>query len=425
MAIQRLRGTQDIVPGEIEKWHYLEEQIRKICAVYGYQEIRTPIFEATELFQRGVGETTDIVNKEMYTFLDKKQRSLTLRPEGTAAVCRAYVENKLYTQTLPVRMYYQGPMFRYENPQAGRYRQFHQFGVEVLGSDDPLIDAEVIQLLWDFFQRLGLRGLEVHINSVGCPECRLEHREKLQGFLEEKIEKLCQDCKVRFEKNPLRILDCKNQTCQELTKGAPTTLDTLCLFCREHFESVQNYLNVSGLDYSINPKMVRGLDYYQKTAFEVMAEGIGAQSAICGGGRYDGLVKEIGGPQTPGIGFAVGMERILALMENQKIDLESLEENKVIIITLGEKAEIEGFKFLKELRKENIPTLMALTGKSLKSQMKYTDRMGANYALIIGEEELNRNVITLRNMKLGTQDEISKDKVKEFILAHLNEECEI
>lgn len=420
MLIKRPKGTQDIIPGTVEKWHYLEEQIRKVCQEYGYQEIRTPVFEATELFQRGVGETTDIVNKEMYTFLDKGQRSITLRPEGTASICRAYVENKLYAQTLPVKLYYLGPMFRYENTQAGRYRQFHQFGIEVLGAENPLVDAEVIQLLWDFLQGLGLQGLEVHINSVGCPHCRAVHKEKLQTFLEDRKDKLCSDCQSRLERNPLRILDCKNKDCQALTVEAPTTLDTLCQDCREHWESVQHYLNMGDIDFKINPKLVRGLDYYQKTAFEVMAKGIGAQSAICGGGRYDGLVEEIGGPSTPGIGFAVGLERILAAMQSQNIEIEDADKNSVMVAVLGDKARQEGFRLANQLRQRGIVTFMDLIGRGLKSQMKYADRVGSRYVLILGEEELDKGIIIVRDMKLGDQKEIAKADLIEFIQNNIN-----
>lgn len=420
MIIQRPKGTQDIIAKTAAKWQYLENEIRKICFKYGYQEIRTPIFEATELFQRGVGETTDIVNKEMYTFLDKGKRSITLRPEGTASVCRAYVENKLYAQAQPLKLYYLGPMFRYENTQAGRFRQFHQFGVEVLGGEDPLVDAEVIQLIWEFYQGLGLKGLQVHLNSVGCPTCRAKHRTELQKYLQEHKADLCEDCQARFERNPMRILDCKNKQCQSLTTGVPTTLDTLCSECREHFEQVQQYLNVCGIDYLINPKLVRGLDYYQKTAFEIMAEGIGAQSAVCGGGRYDGLVEEIGGPPTPGIGFAMGIERLLAVMDKQRIEIELEPDNKVMLAALGDKARQEGFKLLSQLRQEGIPALMDLLGRGLKNQMKYADREGARYVLIMGDEELAKDIIIVRDMKLGDQTEVPRGAIKQYLLQNIN-----
>lgn len=419
MSIKRPKGTQDIVLGSVEKWQYLECEIRKICSYYGYQEIRTPIFEATELFHRGVGETTDIVNKEMYTFSDKGNRSITLRPEGTASVCRAYVENKLYAQPQPLKLYYLGPMFRYENTQAGRFRQFHQFGVEVLGAEDPLVDAEVIHLIWEFYRRIGIKNIKVHINSVGCSICRVEHRGRLQEFLQDTKADLCNDCQVRFEKNPMRILDCKNPACQAMVVDVPTTLNTLCEGCAEHFTKVQQLLSLAEIDFHINPKMVRGLDYYQKTAFEVIAEGIGAQSAICGGGRYDGLVEEIGGPATPGIGFAMGVERILAVLENQKTELEEKSKEGVLVAALGEIAQQEGFKLTTELRRAGISTIMDLMGRGLKSQMKSADRQGVRYVLIMGEEELSKNIVIVRDMSLGDQTEIPRDKIKTFLLEKL------
>lgn len=415
MAIQRPKGTQDLLPGTIEQWQYLEETIRSVCREYGYEEIRTPIFEATELFQRGVGQTTDIVKKEMYTFLDKGNRSMTLRPELTASVCRAYVEDKLYGQPQPVKLYYIGPMFRYERPQSGRFRQFHQFGVEVLGADQAIVDAEVISLVWNLYKRLGLKGLEVHVNSVGCPICRARHRELLQEFLANRKGELCNDCQERFERNPLRILDCKNPSCQTVTKGAPTTKDTLCDDCGTHFERVLEILGRAGVVYRVNPRLVRGLDYYTKTAFEVMVEEIGAQSAICGGGRYDKLVEEIGGPPTPGIGFAMGIERVLAALQVQ--DKLPKQEPKLfaMLIALGEKAQTEGFALLTALRSQGMPVGMDLLGRSLKNQLKSANRLGARYALILGEEELARNVLVIRDLTLGEQREVSLiDAVEEI-----------
>jgi histidyl-tRNA synthetase len=407
MVIQRAKGTQDILPGAIEKWQSLEETIRSVCQEYGYEEIRTPVFEATELFQRGVGDTTDIVNKEMYTFLDKGKRSLTLRPEGTASVCRAYVENKLYTGALPLKLYYLGPMFRYERPQTGRFRQFHQFGVEVLGGDKPVVDAEVISLVWDFYRRLGLAGLEVHINSVGCPVCRRQHAGELQKFLQECCGQLCRDCQDRFERNPLRVLDCKNPQCQQLTAGAPTTLDLLCPDCSLHFQHLQELLQAAGVIYKINPRLVRGLDYYCKTAFEVLVEEIGAQSAICGGGRYDRLVQEIGGPPTAGIGFAMGMERVLAALEAQQKVPGTGKSGFAMILPLGTEAQRVGFRLASNLRQERIPVSIDLTEKSLKAQLKAADRQGMGFALILGEDELSRGVLIMRNLKSGEQEEIS------------------
>ncbi len=406
MGIQRPKGTQDFLPGTVEQWQYVEEVIRSVCREYGYEEIRTPIFEATELFQRGVGQTTDIVNKEMYTFLDKGDRSMTLRPEMTASVCRAYVENKLYGQSQPVKLYYIGPMFRYERPQSGRFRQFHQFGVEALGAQQPIVDAEVISLVWNIYQRLGLIGLEVHVNSVGCPICRAKHRVKLQEFLASQRDNLCTDCQERFERNPLRILDCKSPDCQAATLGAPTTHDTLCEECSSHFDRVLALLEAAGVAYSVNPRLVRGLDYYTKTAFEVMVEEIGAQSAICGGGRYDGLVEEIGGPPTPGIGFAMGLERVLAALQIQNKLLEEKSKLFAMLIALGDRAQIEGFSLLNSLRKLGIPASIDLLNRSLKAQLKAANRQGAKYALILGEEELAQKAFLLRDLTLGEQKQV-------------------
>lgn len=407
MAIQRPKGTQDLLPGTIEQWQTLEETIRCICKEYGFEEIRTPVFEATELFQRGVGQTTDIVKKEMYTFLDKGDRSMTLRPEGTASVCRAYVEDKLYGQNQPIKLYYMGPMFRYERPQSGRFRQFHQFGVEVLGANQPIVDAEVISLVWNLFLRLGLTGLEVHLNSVGCPTCRTEHRKQLQQFLTERKGDLCHDCQERFDRNPLRILDCKNPLCQTATIGAPTTQDTLCEDCSSHFKRVLELLNVAGVVYKVNPRLVRGLDYYTKTAFEVMVEEIGAQSAICGGGRYDGLVEEIGGPPTPGIGFAMGIERVLAALQIQNIPKTEALRPFATLIALGEITQNIAFSLLCALRAKGIPVNMDLLNRSLKNQLKAANREGALFALILGEDELERNVLLIRDLTLGDQTEVS------------------
>ncbi|MCO1600124.1 histidine--tRNA ligase [Desulfosporosinus nitroreducens] len=415
MAIQRPKGTQDLLPGTIEQWQYLEETIRSVCREYGYEEIRTPMFEATELFQRGVGQTTDIVKKEMYTFQDKGDRSMTLRPEMTASVCRAYVEDKLYGQPQPMKLYYIGPMFRYERPQSGRFRQFHQFGIEVLGADQPIVDAEVISLVWNLYKRLGLIGLEVHVNSVGCPICRARHREQLQEFLAARKSKLCNDCQERFERNPLRILDCKNPSCQEETVGAPTTKDTLCEDCSTHFEKVLAILGRAGVVYRVNPRLVRGLDYYTKTAFEVMVEEIGAQSAICGGGRYDKLVEEIGGPPTPGIGFAMGIERVLAALQVQHKLPEEKPKLFAMLIAWGEQAQIEGFALLSALRSQGMPVGMDLLGRSLKNQLKSANRQGVRYALILGEEELARKVLVIRDLTLGEQMEVSLvDAVEEI-----------
>ncbi|ATW23967.1 histidine--tRNA ligase [Candidatus Formimonas warabiya] len=415
MLTTRPRGTNDFLPGETEKWQYVENVLRTICKDFGYQEIRTPIFEHTELFQRGVGETTDIVEKEMYTFTDKKNRSLTLRPESTASTVRAYLEHKLYALPQPVKLYYIGPMFRYEKPQAGRFRQFHQFGVEVFGSSDPGLDAEVIGLAMGIYHRLGLRGLEVHMNSVGCPQCRPKHKEMLQEFLKKDFASLCPDCRGRYERNPLRILDCKNEKCQEITAYAPTILNCLCPECREHFDKVKHYMEISGIKYLIDERLVRGLDYYTKTAFEILVNEIGAQSAICGGGRYDGLIDSLGGPPIPGVGFALGMERIFPALESQGISLALESPLDVFVVTLGDEAGKKGFQILMDLRMEGIKAEKDYLGRGLKAQMKTADRMKAKYAVIIGENELDRGIGIIRNMETSAQQEMPLDQAVDWI----------
>jgi len=415
MLTTKPRGTNDILPGEVEKWHYIESVIRDICRIYGYREVRTPIFEHTELFQRGVGETTDIVEKEMYTFKDRGDRSITLRPEGTAAVVRSYLENKLYSGPQPVKQYYLGPMFRYDRPQAGRYRQFHQFGVEVLGTHSPGIDAEVIAMAMDFYQRIGLKNLELHINSLGCPHCRVQLREKLQTFFKPNLDKLCPNCQGRLERNPLRILDCKSAVCKEVAQGAPTTLDCLCQDCEEFFAQVKTQLDILGVDYVVDPNLVRGLDYYTHTAFEIMAQGIGAQSSIGGGGRYNGLVQDCGGPETPGIGYALGIERILLVMEQQSIDFPAIWRPDVFVVTAGEHTEQSAVKFLASVRKAGFTADKDYNGRSLKAQMKYAGKIQARYTAIIGENEVDNGTVVLKNMESSEQSEVQIEKAIEVL----------
>jgi len=421
MQITRPRGTNDFLPVDTAKWHYVEAIIRSVCRDYGYGEIRLPIFENTELFQRGVGETTDIVSKEMYTFTDRGDRSITLRPEGTASTVRAYLEHKMSALPQPNKLYYMGPMFRYERPQAGRYRQFHQFGVEVFGSRDPAIDAEVINLAMEIYSRLGLRDLEVHLNSIGCPKCRADHRAALEAFLAEKLDDLCGDCRDRFSKNPLRILDCKNPRCQTATKGAPTTMTCLCDECQDHFTKVKCYLDAAGTNYVINPRLVRGLDYYTKTAFEIIVQGIGAQGAICGGGRYDGLVASLGGPDTPGVGFALGMERIFPTLETQGITIEPEDKLDVFIIALGDAAREQAFRLLTDLRHRELKCEMDYLGRSMKSQIKAADKAGARVCLILGDDELSRGVAMLRTMADSQQREVPLEQAAEAVRACLAE----
>ncbi len=401
------RGTKDIMPEDVKSWRYLEETMRKICAQYGYKEIRTPVFEHTELFLRGIGETTDVVEKEMYTFNDRGNRSITLRPENTASAVRAYIEHKLYAEPAPTKLFYIGPMFRYDRPQAGRYRQFHQFGVEALGIQGPNIDAEIILLAVQILQSLGLKDLKLKINSVGCPKCRPLHREKLQAFFKPHFDELCKDCQSRFDRNPLRLLDCKNPHCQELGQGAPSLEECLCDDCREHFEGLKKLLTAAGIEYEVDHNLVRGLDYYTKTAFEIQYKPLGAQSAVCGGGRYDGLIEEVGGPATPGIGFAMGMERVLLALESQNLLPQEQESIDVFAVCPQQEIFPDVFKTVINLRRAGFKAEFDFQGRSMKAQMKQANKTNAKYVLIFGEDEFARGQVVLRNMSNSEQTEIA------------------
>lgn len=417
MAINRPRGTADIIPLAITKWHYVEKIFQQVAKAYNFKEIRTPIFEHTELFVRGVGDTTDIVEKEMYTFLDRGDRSITLRPEGTASVVRAYLENHLDKNPQPTKLYYNGAMFRYDRPQAGRFRQFHQLGVEAFGSDDPSLDAEVIAMAMDFYERLGLKNLVLHLNSVGCPKCRAILKEKLLEFFKPNLEKLCVNCKARYERNPLRILDCKSEHCSAVAKDAPSTLDCLCEDCSKHFEAVKHNLDLLKISYEVDSRLVRGLDYYTKTAFEIVALEIGAQSSIGGGGRYNGLVEECGGSFTPGIGYALGMERIILTMEQQGIFFPEGTDLDVFVAVADEGVEDKAVQILSAFRKESIRADKDYLKRSLKAQMKYAGKLSPRITIILGSSELERGKVVLKDMVLGEQEEILweqlLDKVKE------------
>ncbi|MBA2869762.1 histidyl-tRNA synthetase [Anoxybacillus calidus] len=418
MAFQIPRGTQDILPGEAEKWQYIEQMARDICRRYNYKEIRTPIFEHTELFLRGVGDTTDIVQKEMYTFEDRGGRSITLRPEGTASVVRSFVENKMYGDpNQPIKLYYVGPMFRYERPQAGRFRQFVQFGVEALGSNDPAIDAEVIALAMEIYQALGLKKLKLVINSLGDKESRIAHREALVNHFKGRIHEFCEDCQTRLEKNPLRILDCKKDRDHELMATAPSIIDYLNDESRHYFDKVQMYLTKLGVEFEVDPRLVRGLDYYNHTAFEIMsnAEGFGAITTLCGGGRYNGLVQEIGGPETPGIGFALSIERLLAALEAEGITLPVAQGIDCYVVALGEKAKDESVVIVDKLRKAGIAAEKDYQDRKVKAQFKAADRLQAKYVAIIGDEELEKNVINVKDMATGEQVEVSLDSFTEYL----------
>ncbi|WP_379134980.1 histidine--tRNA ligase [Paenibacillus sp. sgz500958] len=394
-------GTQDVLPGAVEKWQVLERKAREVCQRFNYKEIRTPIFEHTGLFERGVGETTDIVEGEMYTFKDKGDRDLALRPEGTAGVVRAYVQNKLFGEPDVSKLYYIGPMFRYERPQAGRYRQFHQFGIEAFGAVDPAIDAEVISLGYQFYKDLGLNGVRVEINSVGNAPSRAAYREKLLGFLRPMKDQLCSDCQRRMERNPLRVLDCKVD--QDKFTDAPSILDSLDEECTVHFAKVREHLDVMGVEYTVNTRLVRGLDYYTHTAFEYKAAGIGSIDTVGGGGRYNGLVEEVGGPDQPGIGFGIGLERILLILENQKVELDAVKPLDVYFVALGEEADLEITKQLFILRSLGFSAERDYLGRKMKAQMKSADRMSARYTAILGEDELKNGVIALKSMATGEQ----------------------
>lgn len=413
--MQALRGTQDILPADAYKWNYVEGVIRDLCRRYGYGEIRTPMLEATELFLRGIGDTTDVVTKEMYTFTDRGGRSITLRPENTASAVRAYLEHKLYGEGAVQKFFYIGSMFRYDRPQAGRYREFHQFGVEVMGASSPAADAEVILLAYTLFQNLGLSDLVLHINSIGCPKCRPVYREALISHFRSSEETLCDDCRERLEKNPLRVLDCKEDAGKECVRNAPAVTDYLCDECREKFEALKSYLSALGIPFTVDPRLVRGLDYYTNTAFEIQYAPLGAQSAICGGGRYDGLVSEIGGPETPSVGFAVGLERLLLALEKQNLIPEPQKEARVYIAAMGEAATAAGMTIQKELRARGILADMDLQQKSLKGRMKQAGKSGAAYTVILGDEEMAQKEAVIKTMETGEQEKISLETVASYI----------
>lgn len=412
------RGTQDILPEQSWKWQRVERIMQEICATYRYEEIRTPMFEQTELFQRAVGDTTDVVQKEMYTFTDRGDRSMTLRPEGTASVVRSYVENKMFGYPdQPVKLFYNGPMFRYERQQAGRYRQFVQFGVEAIGSGDPAIDAEVIELALDVYKAVGLTDVKLVINSLGDTSCRQGHKEALIEHFQPHIEEFCSDCKVRLEKNPLRILDCKKDSDNPLLATAPSLADYLSEESKEYFTKVKQYLDDAGIDYEVDANLVRGLDYYNHTAFEIMstADGFGAITTLCGGGRYNGLSEDIGGPSAPGIGFAMSIERLLLAMEAEGKSFERDNMLDVYIVTLGEEAKRLGVSVLRNLRTAGIRADIDYMGRGMKAQMKSGDRLGAQAVIVIGEDEVAEDAVMLRNMTDRSQEKVAQASIVEKV----------
>ncbi|USK38039.1 histidine--tRNA ligase [Cytobacillus firmus] len=420
MSIRIPRGTQDILPGEVEKWQLIEEKARELCEKFQYREIRTPIFEHTELFLRSVGDTTDIVQKEMYTFEDRGGRSLTLRPEGTASTVRSFVEHKMHGDaSQPVKLYYMGPMFRYERPQAGRFRQFVQFGVEAIGSADPAIDAEVIALAMSLYKSMGLQKLKLIVNSLGDKESRTAHREALVSHFKPRIGEFCQDCQNRLEKNPMRILDCKQDREHELMKSAPSIIDYLNDYSKAYFEKVQKYLKNLDIDFTVDPNLVRGLDYYNHTAFEIMSdsEGFGAITTLCGGGRYNGLTEEIGGPEAPGIGFALSIERFIAALEAEKVDLPLVKSIDCYLVSLGEEAKDYTVGLLQKLRMAGYSAERDYLDRKIKAQFKAADRSNAKFVAVLGEDELKANKINVKSMESGEQTEVELDSFIEKFTA--------
>ena len=420
MLTKAPRGTKDITPKDAYKWNYVENKFREICSLFGYEEMRTPIFEHTELFKRSVGDTTDIVQKEMYSFTDKGERDITLKPEGTAGVVRAFIENKLYADAQPTKLFYITPCFRYERPQAGRQRQFHQFGIEALGSDKPSLDAEVIALAVQFFNEVGLKDLAVSINSVGCPTCRAEYNVKLKEYLDAKSDVLCETCLDRKDKNPMRVIDCKNPNCKENLNDIPFMVDHICDECKDHFEKLQSYLKEMDINFVVDRSIVRGLDYYKKTAFEIISNDIGSQSTVCGGGRYDGLVEQLGGPKgVSGIGFGLGVERLLLTMENNNIEIENPYATDIFIVTIGDEAKTKSFKLLKDLRTNHISAENDHLDRSVKAQFKYSDKINAKFTIVIGDDELANDTATLKNMSTSEQTTIKLSEIVKELKSRL------
>lgn len=419
MAIQAPKGTRDIQPKESYRWHYIESIVREICAKHGFEETRTPVFEHTELFLRGVGDTTDIVQKEMYTFLDKGDRSITLKPEGTAGTVRMFVEHKLFNEAQPTKMYYLNcPVFRYERPQAGRLREHHQFGVEVFGAPKATADAECIGIALALFETVGIKALTVHINSIGCPKCRPMYHEALKKYLRIQYEALCENCKERFEKNPLRVLDCKEEHCKQIAADAPVILDYLCEECEEHMTELKRCLDSMGVEYGIDPYIVRGLDYYTKTVFEIISTHIGSQGTVCGGGRYDGLIEQIGGPSMPGVGFGLGMERLLLVAENQGIEIPAPVPFDIYVAGIGDEGRLAAYTLCYTLRKAGMKAECDHCGRSVKAQFKYADKLAARYAVTLGDDELKQKKVRLKCMATGEEQELPLDgaSIAAFIL---------
>ena len=407
LITKAIKGTKDILPAESYKNQYIESTCLSVAEKFGYKEMRTPVFEHTELFQRGVGDTTDVVQKEMYTFDDKGGRSITLRPEGTAGAARAFLENGLCNEALPQKICYLTSCYRYEKPQAGRLREFHQFGIECFGATSPLADAEMISLAKNVFDELGVKDLHLEINSIGCPTCRGEYHKALKEYFGARKDELCDTCRDRLDRNPMRILDCKSPVCSEIAAGAPVVLDYLCDDCREHFENVKKYLGAMNIEYTVNPQIVRGLDYYTKTVFEFIADSIGAQGTVCGGGRYDGLIEELGGQKTPSLGFAMGLERLQLVMDAQGCEYPDAGKADLFIVAMGDKAKLKAVEIAKDMREEGFSVLNDLNDRSIRAQMKYADKVGARFNVVIGDNEIETDKAELKNMTTGEKNEIS------------------
>lgn len=424
LITKKIKGTEDVLPKESYRWQFIEKIMREEAAAYGFREIRTPVFEHTELFARGVGQTTDVVQKEMYTFDTKGGESVTLRPEGTAGAARAVLEHALENDGLPIKASYFVSCYRYEKPQAGRLREFHQFGLEVYGTQSPVADAELICAAQSIFNRLQIGQLRLEINSIGCPECRANYHKALKAYFEQYKSELCDTCLSRLEKNPMRILDCKSPICSKIAEGAPKITDYLCDECEKHFEAVQKYLDRAGVKYTVNPTIVRGLDYYTKTVFEFVTDCIGAQGTVCGGGRYDGLIEELGGKHLPSLGFAMGLERLLMVMDKQGIEIPDFNECKLYIAAMGESANEKSFELANALRECGMEVQIDIVGRGLRAQMKYADKIGAKYSMVIGDNELEQNKASVKNMNTGKQYEISIDKdfINSFMQMEISDE---
>lgn len=406
---KKIKGTEDVLPKDSYRWQFVEDVMRKESAAYGFKEIRTPVFEHTELFARGVGQTTDVVQKEMYTFDTKGGESVTLRPEGTAGAARAVLEHGLVNDSLPIKASYFVSCYRYEKPQAGRLREFHQFGLECYGTQSPVADAELICAAQSIFDRLGIKQLRLEINSIGCPTCRAEYHKALKEYFYGYKDELCETCNSRLEKNPMRILDCKSPVCSKIAQGAPKITDYLCDECKEHFASVQKYLDAAGVEYTVNPTIVRGLDYYTKTVFEFVTDFIGAQGTVCGGGRYDGLIEELGGKHLPSLGFAMGIERLLMLMDKQGIEIPQPSTCDLYVAVMGESASLKSFEIIKAVRSCGLIAETDIVGRGLRAQMKYADKIGAKFSMVLGDNEIEQGKAVIKNMSNGEQTEIVLD----------------